>query len=85
MIMKLMRHTKGLLLLTVAILLAACTTQKRKSDQSFMSKLWHNTTAHFNGYFNAEELLTASVLQLEEQHEDNYNKILDLYEHVVRE
>ncbi len=47
-----------------------------------MSKLWHNTTAHYNGYFNANELLFFSEQALVEQHQDNYNKILPVYEYI---
>jgi tetratricopeptide (TPR) repeat protein len=40
-------------------------------------------TAKYNGWFNANELLEESILKLEEQHEDNYNEILPLYEYVA--
>lgn len=61
------------------ILMVGCTAQKKKGDISPLAKLYHNTTAHYNGYFNAEELLAASVVQLDEQYQDNYNKILPIY------
>ncbi len=71
--------------LLTLVLLSACTTQKRRSDQSMLSRLYHNTTAHYNGYFNAEELRKKSILILEEAHEDNYNKLLDLFPYAVAE
>ncbi len=71
------------IILLVAAVFAACTTQKRKDDLSMMGKLYHNTTAKYNGYFNANELLELSVLQLESQHEDNYNKVLEMYPEVA--
>lgn len=78
-----MKYTyKSLLLFTFLLFLADCTTQKRKGDMSALAKLYENTTAKYNGYFNARELLRASILDLNEQHEDNYNKILDLYQYV---
>jgi tetratricopeptide (TPR) repeat protein len=63
--------------------LGACTTQKRRGDLSMMGKLWHNTTAHYNGYFNADELMTYSFLTLDEQHQDNYNQLLPMYEYIA--
>lgn len=48
-----------------------------------MGKLWHNTTAHYNGYFNADELMTASFQTLEDQYQDNYNQLLPVYEYIA--
>lgn len=67
----------------MVLLLGACTTQKRRGDLSLMGKLWHNTTAHYNGYFNADELMTASFQTLEDQYQDNYNKMLPMYEYIA--
>lgn len=44
-----------------------------------MAKLWHNMNSHYNGYFNARELMTESLLTLEEQHVDNYTQRLDMF------
>lgn len=63
------------------VVLTACTTQKKKGELSTVGKLWHNTTAHYNGYFNANEIIEASKLQLAEQHQDNYLELLDIYEY----
>lgn len=63
------------------VVLTACTTQKKKGELSTVGKLWHNTTAHYNGYFNANEIIEASKLQLSEQHQDNYLELLDIYEY----
>ncbi len=71
--------TRFLLLLLVFQLLLACTTQKKREDQSAIGKLWHNTNAHFNGYFNAQEILEESLVLLDEQHIDNYNRQLDMF------
>ncbi len=71
------------LLFLVFVIVQACTTQKKRGDLSALGKAYHNTTAHYNGYFNANELLIESVFQLEQQHQDNYNKRLPLYEYVA--
>ena len=77
--------TKVSLVLIILSLLSACTTQKSRSDMSALGELYHNTTAHYNGYFNAEELLAASIESLNEQHQDNYTKLLPMYEYVAVE
>lgn len=64
------------------VVLASCVTQKKKEDVSTLGKLYHNTTAKYNGYFNANELLEESILRLEEQHKDNFNQILPVYDYV---
>ncbi len=72
-----------ILILPAIIALAGCTTQKRKGDMSLLGKAYHNTTAHYNGYFNADELMQASVLTLEGQHQDNYSKLLPMYKYIA--
>jgi len=75
-----LKHINKLLLLALALVfLTACTTQKKRKELSTMGKLWHNTTAHYNGFFNAQEIIDASTLELAQQHQDNYLKLLDLY------
>ncbi len=73
---------KSAVILTAICVLSACSTTKKKDEIKGISKLYQNTTARFNGFFNAEELMTASVLALEDMHEDNYNQVLDVYEYV---
>jgi tetratricopeptide (TPR) repeat protein len=65
----------------VLLLLPACKTTKRKGDLSRLGKFYHNTTAEYNGYFNADVLMFESILELETQHSDNYNAILPLYKY----
>jgi len=66
-------------------LLGACVTQKSRQDMSKVGQFYHNVTAKYNGWFNANELVEASVLKLEEQHEDNFNEILPIYEYAAVE
>ncbi len=65
------------------MVVSACTTQKRKGDVGKLAKFYHNTTAEFNGYFNANELFNESVAQLDQEYQDNYNKILPVFRHVA--
>ncbi|HUR31914.1 MAG TPA: hypothetical protein VMZ69_10820, partial [Saprospiraceae bacterium] len=64
-------------------LLSACVTQKSRQDMSKVGQFYHNVTAKYNGWFNANELVEASVLKLEEQHQDNFNEILPIYEYAA--
>jgi len=61
------------------LVVTACTTQKKKGELSALGKLYHNTTAKFNGYFNARELMQETFVSLDNQHQDNYNKILPVF------
>lgn len=63
-------------------LLFSCSTTRKKSEVKGLKKLYHNTTAKFNGYFNAEELMKEGIVTLQSNHEDNYNTILDVYDYV---
>ena len=77
------RFNKVLLLIVGLIVISACTTQKRKGEVGKLSKFYHNTTAEFNGYFNANELFNESIVQLNDEYQDNYNKILPVFEYVA--
>ncbi|HKK77127.1 MAG TPA: tetratricopeptide repeat protein [Saprospiraceae bacterium] len=66
-------------LLIITLMSSSCVTQKRKEDISALGKVYHNTTARYNGYFNAKELLAASEISLADSHQDNYNQLLPLY------
>lgn len=67
------------MLMITALSIASCTTTRRKDDVSKGSKLYHNTTALYNGYFNANELYQKSLITLNSQHQDSYTKLLSLY------
>ena len=66
-----------------AAFLSSCVTQKRKSDLSGLGKLYHNTTAKYNGYFNAREIFNATLLELQLQHQDNYQQNLVVYPYLA--
>ncbi len=75
-----LRYKRSYLLFSISLLLfVSCVTQKRRDDLSGMAKLYHNTTAKYNGYYNAEEIVYLSTLQLNEQFQDNYTKLLPIY------
>ncbi|MDZ4708769.1 MAG: tetratricopeptide repeat protein [Saprospiraceae bacterium] len=65
----------------LTLLVCGCSVQKSKKDVSKFGLFYHNLTSKYNGYFNANELLTLSQESLTNQYRDNYNKILELYEY----
>jgi len=63
-------------------LMVGCSTTRSKSDVKGIKKLYHNTTSKFNGYFNAQELMTTTKLELDASTENNYNKILPVFNYL---
>lgn len=59
------------------------TTSDRPPSNSALSKAYHNVTARFNGYFNAQLKLDESKKALDMQYSDNYNQLLDMYPHMA--
>ena len=69
-----------LFILVVSML--SCTTKRKKNEVSKLGKMFHNTTAKYNGYFNANELVDESILELKEKNEDDFRFILPVYDYV---
>lgn len=59
----------------IALFLAGCAPQ----SNTLTSKAFHNTTAHFNGYWYAREEITKIEKDNLKSHTDDYNQILLLY------
>jgi tetratricopeptide (TPR) repeat protein len=53
----------------------ACASHKK----NFFSKTYHNTTAHFNAYYIAEEDIRLVEEAIQSSHKNNYNKILGVF------
>lgn len=66
-------------------MICSCVTTKSHQDMSKVGQFYHNVTAKYNGWFNANELVNNSVLTLDAQHEDNFNEILPIYEYAAVE
>jgi len=60
-------------------MLNSCTVQKKRGEVGTIGKIYHNTTAKFNGYFNADVLMQESEATLTSQYQDNYNRLLPIY------
>jgi len=62
----------------------SCAVQKKKDQKDGpISKLYHNVTAHYNAYYNADVLVKESTVALSEQYPDNYTKILPVFDYVA--
>lgn len=65
-----------------SLVIAGCVTQKKKDDVGALGKVYQNTTARYNGYYNADLLIQESILKLEQQYVDNYSQLLPIYKYV---
>lgn len=72
-----MRLQRILLLMLFPALLIAL--HSCKNSDSAMGRAWHNTTAHYNVYFNAEAKWNETMLTLQENHKDDYRTFIELY------
>ena len=61
--------------LLVLALFSACSPERN----TWTSKAYHNTTAHFNGYYYANEEIRKIEDVILTSHTDDYNRILKLY------
>jgi tetratricopeptide (TPR) repeat protein len=63
-----------LILLTVAGLWGC---SNKKDGTSY--RVYHNMTAHYNGYFNADELVAKGEKTIRASHKDDYDKLLPIF------
>lgn len=74
-----MRLSRLVLYVVIIFLASGCSTTKKKGEVSKLGRFYHNTTAKYNGYFNANEILKESIVTLESGNQDNYNELLNVY------
>ena len=71
-----MRNPRALVVLVVALAsLASCTTER--DGRAY--RVFHNTTARYNGYFYANEALKEADIKLEEMHSERWDETLPLF------
>ena len=70
-----------LLILSLSALFTACSTEK----DSFINRTYHNTTAHYNGYFNSREGMKMALREAEAEHQEDYDQILPIYVELTEE
>ncbi|MCC6816513.1 MAG: tetratricopeptide repeat protein [Saprospiraceae bacterium] len=72
-------HIKLCTGILISLILLSCVSQKKKGEYKGLRKFYHNTTAKYNAFFNARELMVASVEKLSDGHKDNYGKVLPVF------
>ncbi len=72
-------YSTGVLVLSVALMAVACGGERLYGERSKAGKAYHNFTAHYNGYFNAGELITEAETQLEASAKTDYTEILPVF------
>jgi len=55
------------------------TTKKKDQEVTGLGRLYQNTTAWFNGFFNGEELVGESIASLEQSYNEDFTEVLPLY------
>ena len=58
----------------LVLLLAACSTERN----TLLSRSYHSTTAHYNGYFNANDLLNQAIGGYRSALKEDYYSVLSL-------
>ena len=54
-----------------------CSSEK----DAFINKSYHYTTARFNGYFHGTEAYKTSLKNIENNHNDDFDNILEIYKY----
>ncbi|HLO54984.1 MAG TPA: tetratricopeptide repeat protein [Saprospiraceae bacterium] len=70
------------LLILFSVILISCVAKKKRNETSKLGKAYQNTTAYYNGYWNAKEILRESMITLRLANVDDYNKILEVEDFV---
>ncbi|MBX7175296.1 MAG: hypothetical protein K1X68_00865, partial [Saprospiraceae bacterium] len=73
----------GFILLLLAVL--SCVSQKKKGEYKGLSKFYHNTSAKYNAYFNARELMNLSLARIEAGFKEDYSKVLAVFPYEATE
>jgi len=66
---------RAVLVFFLMFFLVACSTKKDGTAY----RLYHNMTGHYNGYFNANELVIKGSGTLAANHQDDYDKLLPVF------
>ena len=66
--------------MVAAMVVSSCGTKKKSREElSLLGKAYHNTTALYNGYFNANEIMEATYLKLDQSHKENFTELLPIF------
>ncbi|TXC85281.1 type IX secretion system periplasmic lipoprotein PorW/SprE [Luteibaculum oceani] len=62
-------------ILFICFVVVGCSTKKK----AFLNRAYHNTTARYNGYFNAKEKIKESLRSYKEAREENFDETLPIF------
>ena len=65
-------RSKIIVLITLISLVLGCSTEKNTT----MNRFYHNTTAYYNGYFNARELIKEKNKEFVKSRTEDYTQII---------
>ncbi len=63
------------LTLVLSAVFVRCSTEKN----AWLNRSFHNTTARYNGYFNAGELMKEAVVNYQEGYKEDFNELLPIF------
>lgn len=66
---------RGVICIGIVLLLAGCSTKKN----TFFSRQYHQLTTRYNVHFNGNEALKSGVKKMEQQHREDYTKLLPVF------
>ncbi|HUM47253.1 MAG TPA: hypothetical protein PLD84_10005, partial [Chitinophagales bacterium] len=73
------KHPYLFTLLVAVFIFSSCSSGK-KGGQSYLGRVYHNTSAHYNGYYYAKLKMTEIEQQLLAGKKDDYTKLLPIYD-----
>lgn len=59
------------------VMMVQCSTEK----DAWLNRTYHNTTARYNGYFNAGEIINEAMSEHRERREEDYNVIIPVFQY----
>jgi len=77
---KTLLHT-GILSIIIILLITSCSTKKN----TFSRRVFHNLTSHYNAYWNGNESMKQGVAELSETAEENYTKIIPIFNYGTKD
>lgn len=66
---------KILFIITIALLINACTTKKN----TFVTRSYHNLTSRYNAYFNGNEAYKQGIKKINNNPQDNFSLLLNVF------
>ncbi len=67
--------SKIIVIIALIIFSVSCSTKKNTA----IRRSYHNLTSHYNVYFNGKESFKDGISYLEDNHQDNYSEILNVF------